>query len=327
MTDYKYKLSIIVPLYNAEKYIAACLNSILNSDLPHDAYEIVVVDDGSKDGGAEIVRSYQSTHGNITLLAQKNQGQSVARNYGIQQCQGEYVWCVDADDMLDTSALLDVLDTIAQNPVDIIAWRLKQVKEDGTFVRFECTQPKVPHNKIISGRDAIVSGYNPSSVCALSIRKKLLVDNNCYFKVGITHQDVELTYRLFCCAKTVLFLALVPYIYILHSNSTSQSKSFEKRLKYLKDEITVILSFRHVAKKNKKDIQLSKTIFNRSQNNLLGLVMSIYEHRKEWAANGVKKELISALRQESLFPMKGPFDSFKKTSVAKLLNIWFSFCR
>lgn len=320
MEDYKYKISFIVPLYNAEKYIGDCLDSILNSDLPHDIYEIVVIDDGSKDKGPDIVKHYQDKCKQITLLSQSNQGQSVARNYGIKESKGEYIWCVDADDQMNGS-LKCVSDTLyAHQSLDILAWRLKQVKEDGTFVRHECIQ-RVPHNRILSGRDAIIYGYNPSSVCALAIRKQLMIDNELMFQTGITHQDVELSYRLFAAAKLVYFTSQVPYIYILHPNSTSQSRQNEKKMKYLKDEVYVIKSFRKLAKRYETDDMLSNTIYNRSQNNLFGLVLSIYHHKQEWKENGWGRELVHILEKEGLYPLKGSFDSVKKYVVSRFLNI------
>ena len=84
------KLSIIIPMYNAEKYIVDCLDSILKSDLPKGEYEVIIVNDGSKDKGPEIAQVYVSKHENFRYLTQENQGQSVARNYGIKEARGEY---------------------------------------------------------------------------------------------------------------------------------------------------------------------------------------------------------------------------------------------
>ena len=128
------KLSIIIPMYNAEKYIGACLDSILDSDLPKNGYEIVIINDGSNDKSSQIAQGYASEYPNITYLSQKNQGQSTARNYGIRSCHGEYVWCVDADDKLISNQLLKVISTLEENrDLDILAIQLQNVTEDGEF--------------------------------------------------------------------------------------------------------------------------------------------------------------------------------------------------
>ena len=174
MEDYKYKLSIIIPMYNAEKYIGICLDSILDSNLLKEEYEIVIVNDGSQDKSSEIAQDYASRYSNVTYLTQENQGQSTARNYGIKTCQGEYVWCVDADDKVISEQLPKIIEALDEyKNLDILAIQLQNVTEEGQYLDVECSQPTLEHNKVLSGVEAVLSGYNPSSICAL-IRKKQL---------------------------------------------------------------------------------------------------------------------------------------------------------
>ena len=140
---------------------------------------------------------------------------------------------------------------------------------------------------------------------------------------GITHQDVELPYRLMPCATNVVFSDITPYLYIYHPNSTSKSMVPEKKIKYIKDDIYIINSFRRLAL-SFKDInpQLYSVIFNRSQNVLFGLVYSLYKNKKEWGKLGINSVIIAELKKEQLYPMKGEFDSLKKSLFVKLfLNI------
>lgn len=324
MEDYKYKLSIIIPMYNAEKYIGICLDSILDSNLLKEEYEIVIVNDGSQDKSPEIAHDYASKYSNVTYLTQENQGQSTARNYGIKTCKGEYVWCVDADDKLISEQLPKIIDALDEyENLDILAVQLQNVTEEGQYLDVECSQPTLVHNKVLSGVEAVLSGYNPSSICALITKKQLFIDNNIFFVKGITHQDVELTYRLMPCAMKVVFSDIIPYLYIYHPNSTSKSMVPEKKIKYIKDDIYIINSFRRLAL-SFKDInpQLYSVIFNRSQNVLFGLVYSLYKNKKEWGKLGINSVIIDELKKEQLYPMKGEFDSLKKSLFVKLfLNI------
>ena len=314
MVDYKYKLSIIIPMYNAEKYIGICLDSILDSDLLKEEYEIVIVNDGSKDKSPEIAQNYAAKYSNITYLSQENQGQSTARNYGIKTCQGEYVWCVDADDKLISEQLSKIIEAIDKyNNLDILAVQLQNVTEGGENLDIECCQPTLEHNKILSGVEAVLSGYNPSSICALITKKQLFIDNDIFFVKGITHQDVELTYRLMPCAERVFFSDIIPYLYIYHPNSTSKSMVPEKKIKYIKDDIYIIKSFRRLALSFKDtNPLLSSVIFNRSQNVLFGLVYSLYRNKKNWRILGINSAIIDELKKEKLYPMHGKFDSAKK---------------
>ena len=271
MEDYKYKLSIIIPMYNAEKYIGICLDSILNSNLSKADYEIVIVNDGSKDKSPEIAKTYASQYSNIIYLSQENQGQSTARNNGIKNCKGEYVWFVDADDAIERD-LLTILKLLSENPnIDILGIQLKDVNEDYSFVNYSCTQPTLPHNKVILGREAILLGYNPSSVCALITRRDLIIKNNLYFVVGITHQDVELSYRLVSHANKILFSELKPYIYIQHPSSVRHIPNPTKRLKYLKDDIVILNSFKTLSDSYRgEDNDLADYIAEHRKNVLLG---------------------------------------------------------
>ena len=326
MEDYKYKLSIIIPMYNAEKYIGICLGSILDSNLLKEEYEIVIVNDGSQDKSPEIAQDYASRYSNVTYLTQENQGQSTARNYGIKTCQGEYVWCVDADDKVISELLPKMIEALDEyKNLDILAIQLQNVTEEGQYLDVECSQPTLEHNKVLSGVEAILSGYNPSSICALITKKQLFIDNNIFFVKGITHQDVELTYRLMPCAMKVVFSDIIPYLYIYHPNSTSKSMVPEKKIKYIKDDIYIINSFRRLAL-SFKDInpQLYSVIFNRSQNVLFGLVYSLYKNKKEWGKLGINSVIIEELKKNQLYPIKGEFDSIKKNIFARMfLNFEF----
>lgn len=320
MHDYNCKISIIIPLYNAEKYIANCLDSILGSNLPHGTYEIIVVNDGSSDGCEHIVETYAERHPAIRLYHQKNQGQGVARNYGIDQSNGEYIWCIDSDDMVDSN-IKPILETIdAHSGIDVVAVKLQKISEQGNYLSIECEQPNVIHNTVISGRNAVIQGYDPSSVCALIVRKELLKLHSLKFKPGITHQDVHLSYRLMAQANEVLFTDIKPYLYIIHPSSTSQSINPEKKKKYVSDDVIIIKDFQELAKRVASDTELAATIFNRSQNILLGLLLELRRNKSTWKSWGINSYVISRLREEGFYPVSGKFDSFKKVILSKILN-------
>ena len=308
-------------MYNAEKYIGICLDSILGSNLLKEEYEIVIVNDGSQDKSPEIAQDYASRYSNVTYLTQENQGQSTARNYGIKTCQGEYVWCVDADDKLISEQLPKIVGALDRyKNLDILAVQLQNVTEEGKYLDIECTQPLVEHNRIISGVEAVISGYIPSSVCALIARRELFIENNVFFVKGITHQDVELTYRLMPHAKFVMFSDIIPYLYIYHPNSTSKSLVLEKKIKYIKDDIYIIKSFQKLALSFKQDnLLLYKVIYNQSQNVLFSLVYSLYENKKTWHNMGINAAVIAELKKEKLYPIRGKFDSLKKTIFARFI--------
>lgn len=315
------KLSFIIPLFNSEEYIGKCLDSILYSDIDCKEYEIIVIDDGSKDNGLAVAREYEQKYDNIKVLAQENQGQSVARNYGIREAKGEYIWCIDSDDYTD-SKFAGFLNLLKTNPsLDIIAVQLKKVRENGDKVGLECEQPEVKHNVIMKGRDAVINGYNPSSVCALIVRKALMKKYDLHFYEGITHQDVELSYRLMAHAGDVIFTDYAPYIYVLHPNSTSQSINPQKKIKYLSDEIIIMQSFTKLAEEFKySDSKLYEEIIRRVKNIHFGMVLNLHNMKKVWKPLGINDAVLKNMKDAGLYPLCTDFGNWKKNIYKHIMN-------
>lgn len=115
------KISTIIPVYNAEKYIARCLDSILGQGI--EEQEIICVDDGSSDNSLNILRDYERTYENIHVLTQQNSYAGVARNNGLSAAQGEYVHFMDADDYVLPGAYLKVYETAKENDADYVKTR------------------------------------------------------------------------------------------------------------------------------------------------------------------------------------------------------------
>lgn len=298
------KLSIIIPMYNAEKYIADCLDSILKSDLPKGEYEVIIVNDGSKDKGPEIAQVYVSKHENFRYQTQENQGQSVARNYGIQEAQGEYLWFVDSDDKVDSN-IAEILNKIEDlgNP-DIFSFYLRYITEDGQLLTKAFQYPG-EYNKIISGREAVLNGYQPSSVCVFFMKRTYVEAQNLRFYPGIYHQDSEFSYRMMAFAKTVYFSEFVPYIYIKHENTVVTATSIEKIIKKDIDDITIIKSYLKLSEAFKNsDPTLCKTIRKHCDGMVFGLVYTIYKKKKEIFFKERNKIILEKLIENGFYPMK-----------------------
>ena len=174
----------------------------------------------------------------------------------------------------------------------------------------------------MKGRDAVLSGYMPSSVCALVIRKQHIIEHNLYFKKGITQQDVELSYRLFAYADSVYFSELKPYLYIHHENSTSKALNPRKKIKYECDKVEIIKSFRGLsASLENRDKELCNYIWKYADSAIFGCVYNLWKNRKQWRPLGVNKAVLAKLKEEHFYPLKGPFGSWKKRLVSFFLNI------
>ena len=115
-------LSMIIPVYNTEKYLAECLDSCLSQDLPYDDYEIICINDGSKDGSLDILRSYEARYPNIIVIDQPNGGVSAARNAGLDAARGEFVWFIDADDLIRSHVLKLLMSALEEHGCDRLSF-------------------------------------------------------------------------------------------------------------------------------------------------------------------------------------------------------------
>lgn len=117
-------LSFIVPVYNSERYLSECLDSLLCQDIPETDYQIVVVNDGSTDHSEDIICRYEATFSNVVHVNQNNSGVSVARNTGMESATGDYIWFVDSDDFIQENCLNKLKEICARTACDCLSFRL-----------------------------------------------------------------------------------------------------------------------------------------------------------------------------------------------------------
>ena len=116
------KISVIIPIYNVEPYIVRCAESVFRQDLSESEYEVIFVNDGSKDRSMEMLQNFLDTCGkqNFKVVNKKNGGLSSARNVGIEHANGDYLWFVDSDDWIEPNCLGTIQNRIKETCTDII---------------------------------------------------------------------------------------------------------------------------------------------------------------------------------------------------------------
>lgn len=215
------KLSIIIPVYNVEKYVEKCIRSCENQDIPKEDYEVIVVNDGSPDGSLAIVERVAKEHPNIKVISQENQGLSGARNTGLAAAQGEYVWFVDSDDWIEENCLKGLTEKLVDN-LDILHIRFKNAYEDGTY--------KVPEQRFLdgihSGKEITEQGGLAAPAQFSVLRSKFVKDNNLKFYVGIYHEDAEFKPKAVYLANSIRYYDKEVYYY-LQRNSGSITSNYK----------------------------------------------------------------------------------------------------
>lgn len=226
------KLSIVVPVYNVEKYIARCLDSLLSQNIDYDEYEIIIVNDGTPDNAIDIVREYQSRYPNIKLVEKSNGGLSSARNFGFKHCIGKYVWMVDSDDTIQSNCLKDVLDYAIKNDIDFLSFPMNDRYPDGR-VNLSNIQYK-PANKIVSNTEYLSSYKVEFSACCFLVKASIIQDNGISFIEGITQEDIDFVLRLLEYCPRVSSFQDLGGLYNYYTGRQGSITTVMNRAKYLK---------------------------------------------------------------------------------------------
>lgn len=221
------RLSIIIPVYNVESYLRSCIESCISNDLYNQEYEIIAVNDGSRDNSKSILEEYQQSYNILKVISQENQGLSVARNTGLGIAKGDYIWFVDSDDWIDESAINLVISKIKKNNLDIIKLRAWDIFPDGNK---RIRHSEYDENIIQDGRTYALTNLGNTPVQFSIYRKKLLTDNNLQFLPGVFHEDNEFTPRVYWYAKKVGFINKPLYYY--RQNPASITKTINPKKSY-----------------------------------------------------------------------------------------------
>lgn len=196
------KISVIVPVYNVEKYIKQCLESILNQTYKN--LEIIIVDDGTKDSSGKICDEISKSDSRIKVIHQENQGLSGARNTGLKNTTGEYITFVDSDDYIGNKMFEKMLSTLKTNNADIVECGTIYCDEEGNYIK-ENTKNKIEiYEKDIQMKELIFSGNITTMSCGKLYKKDLL--KNFEFPIGKYHEDTFTTYKLLHNSQKIIIL-------------------------------------------------------------------------------------------------------------------------
>lgn len=219
------RLSIIVPVYNVEKYIHKCVDSILNQTFTD--FELILVDDGSPDNCGKICDEYAKKDNRVRVIHKENGGQSSARNKGLDIAIGEIVGFVDSDDIIDSNMYEDLIQYLDKNNLNIVCCDAYLVRGNRTRIRllYDC-------NKIFIGTEAVCAnlvGRIDNAVWNKVYRKSIF--DKVRFREGIVYEDVRIMHLLLYTAKNVGYISKPCYYYFKRKNSTI-ALSFNSKSRY-----------------------------------------------------------------------------------------------
>lgn len=227
------KLSIIVPVYNVEKYIRPCLESIFKQGISDDDFEVIIVNDGSTDNSMEMIADIISNLKNISVINQSNLSLSVARNNGIAQARGEYILMPDSDDLLIENSLKPLLEEALKTKADMVVAdylymndeEIEQLKES------PIKQIGKPTFEEKTGLQMYQEFYLPyrAYVWRILFRKEFIINSNLKFYPKIAFQDIPFTHESYLKANKCIKANWYLYIYRKRECSTSFPENFSRK--------------------------------------------------------------------------------------------------
>lgn len=247
-------VSIVVPVYNVEKFIEECLNSVLAQT--YQSYEIVLVNDGSTDNSLEICCKFQKQDSRVKVFSKVNGGLSSARNYGITKSTGEYIIFLDPDDYwINPTALEQLVKVANETKCDVVRGEFKEVDQRGEDLLVR----KIPKRlykisgKICSSIEFLHGPISTGNFVWLFLIKKKTLDECIFNEEQKYQEDIEFNIRYFAVARRCVYIPLIFYAYRKRDNSLTSTLSI-KNLKY--SFLLGDVFYEYSKKTNDKDISI-----------------------------------------------------------------------
>ena len=218
-------VSIVIPVYNVEKYLRECVDSVLAQTYQN--IEVILVDDGANDSSGEICNEYSTREGQVQIIHKKNGGQSSARNIGIKYSLGEFILFVDSDDLIRCDLVEKCVSYAKHNNTDVVFFNADSFL-DGSNRSIKQTYHRrhnySPASGLIVFEELIKNKEYLISPCLIFVKRELL-QNGLLFKEGIIYEDMIFTYQVFVKAQRVGYLPDSFYLRRYRTNSTVTSKN------------------------------------------------------------------------------------------------------
>ena len=232
-------ISLIIPVYNVEKFIERCITSCIEQNIDSQNYEIIIVNDGTQDKSMDIVNSYYRKYPNlIKVYSQENKGLSAARNAGFKIATGDYIWFIDSDDWISENCLKGILTKLTIEEPDILALCAADIV-NGSIIRRNTYHDEGSQ----TGKRAFNNMISPCVPFAI-YKRSFLSKNKLYFFEGIYHEDSEFMPRAYYYSKKVSFLNTIVYNVYQNPNSITRTINHKKAF----DIITVCKSLNEFSK-------------------------------------------------------------------------------
>lgn len=270
------KITVVIPVYNTEKYLDKCLSSVVNQTFLD--IKVIIVNDGSTDNSLEICKKYALKDSRITLINKANEGVSVARNIGIELAEGEWIYFLDSDDFLDLDTFEYLMKEVFSSNADIIQFGLRSYS-NSTLIREKKPSSKKEYQNL--KKFIHENELKPVSACLHFFNLKVIKQNNILFNTNLKHgEDMLFVYSMYCHAQKVLVLDKVFYNQVLSLNSASRKPI---KIKVLFDSLLFLSELTKYVKENKLEGEFNQELKNLSKR--IFILPLLLEDKSEFEIN------------------------------------------
>lgn len=219
-------VSVVVPVYNVEKYLKKCVESIVNQSYKN--IEVIIINDGSTDSSPKICQELERKYSNIKVINQKNKGLSSARNKGIEVAKGDYITFLDSDDYYDLDTIESFYNSAIEADADMVCCGTYYENESGKYSLKECLNGKKEYDNLSAFKSMLLSDGIDPSACNKFYRKKLF--DHIKFPVGEYYEDLAIMYKIIFESNKIIHIGKPKYHYVIRKGSITH-RNFE--LKHL----------------------------------------------------------------------------------------------
>ena len=280
------KLSVIIPLYNKEKYIERCIKSLMAQDMDPDEYEIIIIDDGSTDSGKMIAQNIAAQYGNIRLKCQENSGPGAARNNGISEARGEYLYFLDADDFVSPNVFRILLDICMENKLEILEFNSREIEEGTapglTESPIEITQK--PSDPLMDGISFLSEYDFRNEVWRYFIRKSFLLDTGIQFSEDMkAYEDLIFTANTFLRSNRITKVNLDAHRHVTVPGSIVRSKNPKTNLEFINGMVKAVerldVLIKNLDRSHEKYTEAVKKVKAKQQAVVFALIIRAFKYR------------------------------------------------
>ena len=309
------RLSIIVPFYNVEKYIEQCIRSLYNQDIPQEEYEVICVDDCSPDGSRAIVERLQKEYKTLRLIChERNKKLGGARNTGLKEAKGRYVWFVDSDDYVMPNCISKLLREAEAEDAEMLLFDYATVTNGKSQ---QVVYPKI-EDRIVTGAGLLKQVQERWYVCVPTAWNKLykrefLMQNGLLFTEDVMYEDTDLSLKMLAYLKRIKYVNMAAYNYRQNAQSITNVRPTPEKMAF-----TIMQQHRCAIVAANMDVEIVKDVIHtyvKAQLSILRAGIRVLSCRE-------KRKYVKQIRRVGISNLK-PYSTWRTWLAIRYGVTWF----